>query len=234
MRLRWIKCLLCMILVCSCVSTATAEGINLSTTAESPLAVISASSSTNAARAAILLYLAAGIREDATIETCVVKTLSDSTIDGIDTMELYALDVTFGKNTDKPKLSSGAYFVKLQLSENEDGTFSLLSFFTPEEGDNLYKEVTEYFTDDASQVLMSQQDELMEQAQTEALAVWEQYYNKESDEDGTDMIVTSISTSEIQESDDPNLRTGQTLSSVDNSLIQEYEKDGISNVWIAY
>lgn len=234
MSARCFKYLLCVLTMCCCFSFASAEGINLSASVESPLAVIAASSSENATKAAFLLYQANGPRDGATMETCVFETLSDS-IDGeVETKELYVLRITFGEDTDEPELSSGAYFLKIQLLQNSDGTYSLLSFLIPEEGENMYTEVENYFSAEAAEMLVSQQDDLMTAAQAEALTVWNQYCNKSTDANGSSTIMSSISPDDIRNSNDPSLQVGMLISSIDENLIREYTVDGNSLVWIEY
>lgn len=72
--------------------------MNLSTTADAPLAVIKASSALAAAQSMILLFNAGSKREGAVMETCMVIPISVTSDDDIITMEIAALHGVFSPN----------------------------------------------------------------------------------------------------------------------------------------
>ena len=229
-----------------CFSTASAfadtsvdTAMNLSTTADAPLAVIKASSALAAAQSMILLFNAGSKREGAVMETCMVIPISVTSDDDIITMEIAALHGVFSPNevpTEKyaphHMMAGCESWVRLQLLDNHDGTYSLLTYPEPDDGETLYRDVKRIFSVFAAiRLMISARDASFKDTYHEmAEENWAAFCSRDTSDEGTPVFLEMNVTSADVRLSLTYLREPENYPA---SNIREYTMaDGTTYVWI--
>lgn len=229
-----------------CFSTASAfadtsvdTAMNLSTTADAPLAVIKASSALAAAQSMILLFNAGSKREGAVMETCMVIPISVTSDDDIITMEIAALHGVFSPNEvptekyDPHHMMAGCEsWVRLQLLDNHDGTYSLLTYQEPDDGETLYRDVKRIFSVFAAiRLMISARDASFKDTYHEmAEENWAAFCSRDtSDEETPVFLEMNVTSADVR----LNLTYLREPENYPVSNIREYTMaDGTTYVWI--
>lgn len=214
---------------------------NISGTAEEPLAVVKASSALSAAQAIQLLFQAQADYgdEDAVMQACMTIPLSVTADGDVITMELADLNATFTDNDKEPEYSSeehhimagGENWTRIQLLDNHDGTYSLLTYQEPDDGMYLYSYVRLIFSESTANMLCSSEKEaLWEKYYAEADRNWEAFCSRDVSDEGTPVILEmNVTTDDVN----LNLTYLRDPDKYPASNIREYTmEDGTSYIWI--
>ena len=128
-------------------------------------------------------------------------------------------------------MAGGENWVRLQLLDNHDGTYSLLTYQAPDDGDTLYKDVKLIFSESSAETLRSSAKSAFWDTYYElAEANWAAFCSRDTDDEGTPAFLEMNVTSE-------NVRLNLTyLREPENypvSNIREYTMaDGTTYIWI--
>lgn len=213
--------------------------MNLSTTADAPLAVIKASSALAAAQSMILLFNAGSKREGAVMETCMVIPISVTSDDDIITMEIAALHGVFSPNEvptekyDPHHMMAGCEsWVRLQLLDNHDSTYSLLTYQEPDDGETLYRDVKRIFSVFAAiRLMISARDASFKDTYHEmAEENWAAFCSRDTSDEGTPVFLEMNVTSADVRLSLTYLREPENYPA--NNIREYTMADGTTYVWI--
>lgn len=212
--------------------------MNLSATADAPLAVIKASSTLAAAQSMILLFNGSPNREGAVMQTCLLVPLSVTSEDDIITMEIAARNGVFSPDAIPTEeydphhmMASGDNWVRVQLLDNHDGTYSLLTYQEPDDGETLYEDVSLIFSEATAETLMTSAKEALKETYYElAEENWAAFCSRDASDEGTPVFLEMNVTSEDVRLNLTYLREPENYPA---SNIREYTMaDGSTYVWI--
>lgn len=230
--------ILCFSTVSAFADTSVDTDMNLSATADAPLAVIKASSALAAAQSMNLLFYADGNRKGAVMQTCLLIPLSE-TVDGdIITLEVASYHGVFSPDEVSTEeydphhmMAGGENWVRLQLLENHDGTYSLLTYQAPDDGDTLYKDVKLIFSESTAETLRSSAKQTFwDTYYEEAEENWAAFCSRDTSDEGTPAFLEMNVTSEDVRLNLTYLREPENYPA---SNIREYTMaDGTTYVWI--
>lgn len=213
--------------------------MNLSTTADAPLAVIRSSSALAAAQSMILLFNAESKREGAVMQTCLLIPLSE-TVDG-DTITLevasyhgvFSPDAVPTEEYGDPHhmVAGGSSSVRLQLLDNHDGTYSLLTYQKPDDGETLYSDIALIFSESTAETLSTSAKEAFWDTYHElAEENWAAFCSRDTSDEGTPVFLEMNVTSADVRLSLTYLREPENYPA---SNIREYTMaDGTTYIWI--
>ena len=173
------------------------------------------------------------------METCMVIPISVTSDDDIITMEIAALHGVFSPNevptekNDPHHMMAGCEsWVRLQLLDNHDGTYSLLTYQEPDDGETLYRDVKRIFSVFAAiRLMISARDASFKDTYHEmAEENWAAFCSRDTSDEGTPVFLEmNVTSADVR----LNLTYLREPENYPASNIREYTMaDGTTYVWI--
>lgn len=187
----------------------------------------------------ILLFNGNPDREGAVMQTCLLILLSE-TVDGdIITLEVASYHGVFSPDEVPTEeygdphhmMAGGENWVRLQLLDNHDGTYSLLTYQEPDDGETLYKDVKLIFSESTAETLSTSAKKAFWDTYYElAEENWAAFCSRDTSDEGTPVFLEMNVTSDDVRLNLTYLREPENYPA---SNIREYTMaDGTTYIWI--